>query len=224
MHFRNENCCNLIKIWLKFVPKGQISSLPVLVLIMPRHFLNQWWHNLLQNTFYPNKNAFRCHFLSCWNVVIATKMKFEFICHWILTLMFSSHIFTPMCWSELFVQKSKIQNENERAKLMPWFKTLHLQSLCDAHIWYILSNNHSCWCCTMISWWRHQMKHFPVTGPLYRKLHRSSVNSPHQGQWRGAWIFFIYALNKRLSKHSRSWWFGTPSRSLWRHYNVANPP
>ena len=36
----------------------------------------------------------------------------------------------------------------------------------------------------------------------------------------GALMFsLIYAFNKRLSKHSRGWWFETPSRSLWRHRN-----
>ena len=34
--------------------------------------------------------------------------------------------------------------------------------------------------------------------------------------WRG---FILSALNKRLSKQSRRWWFETPSRSLWRHWN-----
>ena len=30
----------------------------------------------------------------------------------------------------------------------------------------------------------------------------------------------IHALNKRLNKHWWGWWFETPSRPLWRHYNV----
>ena len=33
------------------------------------------------------------------------------------------------------------------------------------------------------------------------------------------WCFFYLRLIKRLSKHSRGWWFETPSRSLWRHRN-----
>ena len=32
-------------------------------------------------------------------------------------------------------------------------------------------------------------------------------------------VFFDLRLNKRLSKPSRRRWFGTPSRSLWRHRN-----
>ena len=51
-------------------------------------------------------------------------------------------------------------------------------------------------------------------------IHRSSVNSSHKGRWRGA-LFFYLRLNKRLSKQSRSRWFETPSRSLWRHCNVV---
>ena len=37
-----------------------------------------------------------------------------------------------------------------------------------------------------ISWWRHQWKHFPRNWPFVWGIHRSSVNSPHKGQWRGA--------------------------------------
>ena len=51
-----------------------------------------------------------------------------------------------------------------------------------------------------------------------RGIHRSSVNSPHTGHWRGALMF---PLNKRLSKQSRRRWFETPSCSLWRHCNVV---
>ena len=40
---------------------------------------------------------------------------------------------------------------------------------------------------------------FRVTGPL--------------------WCIFYMRLNKRMRKQSRRWWFETPSRSLWRHYN-----
>ena len=33
-------------------------------------------------------------------------------------------------------------------------------------------------------------------------------------------VFFDLRLNKRFSKQLRHRWFGTPSHSLWRHYNV----
>ena len=63
------------------------------------------------------------------------------------------------------------------------------------------------------SWWRHQMEPFSALLTLARGILRSPVDSPHKGRWRGA-------LNKWLSKQSRSRWFDTPSHPLWRHCNV----
>ena len=34
-------------------------------------------------------------------------------------------------------------------------------------------------------------KHFPRYSPLVRGIHRSPVNSPHRGQWRGAMMFSL---------------------------------
>ena len=34
-------------------------------------------------------------------------------------------------------------------------------------------------------------KHFPRYWPFVRGIHRSPVNSPHKGQWRGALIFSL---------------------------------
>ena len=63
-------------------------------------------------------------------------------------------------------------------------------------------------------------KHFPRYWAFVRGIHRSTVNSPHKGRWRGAMMSpLICALNKRLSKPSRGRWLETPSRSLWRHCN-----
>ena len=63
-------------------------------------------------------------------------------------------------------------------------------------------------------------KHFPRNWPFVRGIHRSSVNSPHKGRWRGTLMFsLIYAWNKRLGKQSTRLLFETPSRPLWRHCN-----
>ena len=58
-----------------------------------------------------------------------------------------------------------------------------------------------------------------VTGPLYG-------NSPATGEFpaqrpvtRSFDVFVDLRQHKRLSKHSLSWWFETPSRSLWRQRN-----
>ena len=63
-------------------------------------------------------------------------------------------------------------------------------------------------------------KHFPRYWPFVWGIHRSPVNSPHKGQWAELWCFLWSAPIKRLSKHSRGWWFETLSRPLWRHFNV----
>ena len=34
-----------------------------------------------------------------------------------------------------------------------------------------------------------KLKHFPRYWPFVREIHRSPVNSPHNGQWRGASMF-----------------------------------
>ena len=74
--------------------------------------------------------------------------------------------------------------------------------------------------------WTHdnviKWKHFPRYWSFVRGIHRSPVNSPHKGQWRGALLFsFELRLNKRLSKQSLGWRFETPSCSLRRHCNAS---
>ena len=74
------------------------------------------------------------------------------------------------------------------------------------------------------SWWRHQVETFsallalcagggggspvPCEFPAQRPVTRSFD------------VFFDLCPNKRLSKHSRGWWFETLLCSLWRHCNV----
>ena len=84
-------------------------------------------------------------------------------------------------------------------------------------------------------------KHFPRYWPFVWGIHRSPLNSTHKGQCNVAFcvgnspvtrdfpsqrpmtrsfdIFFNLRLNKRLSEQLWGWWFETPSRSSWRHYN-----
>ena len=62
-------------------------------------------------------------------------------------------------------------------------------------------------------------KHFPRYWPFVRGIHRSPMNSPHKGQWRGALVIEL-CLKKLLSKQPRRLCFKTPSCSLWRHCNV----
>ena len=53
----------------------------------------------------------------------------------------------------------------------------------------------------MTSWTSHddviKWKHFPRYWPFVRGIHRSPVNSPHKGQWRGALMFSL--ISTRLN-------------------------
>ena len=61
--------------------------------------------------------------------------------------------------------------------------------------------------------WRQFLRYWPFVWGI----HRSPVNSPHKGQWRGALMFSLICA---LDKQSWCWWFETPSYSLWRHCTV----
>ena len=70
------------------------------------------------------------------------------------------------------------------------------------------------------AWWRHQMETFSAL------LAICAGNSPVSGEFpaqrpvtRSFDVFFDVRLIKRLSKHSRGWWFETLSHPLWRHRN-----
>ena len=72
-----------------------------------------------------------------------------------------------------------------------------------------------------VSWWRHQMEAFSALLAL------CAGNSPVSGEFpaqrpvtRSFDVSFDLRLIKRLSKHSRGWWFETLSRPSWRHCNV----
>ena len=78
-------------------------------------------------------------------------------------------------------------------------------------------------CDTIASWWRHQMETFSRHWPFVRGIHRSPVNSPYKGQWRGALMFSLICVwindwvNTREAGDLRRY---RPLCPLWRHCNV----
>ena len=71
------------------------------------------------------------------------------------------------------------------------------------------------------TWWRHEMD-FPRYWPFVRGIHRSPVNSPHKGQWRGAlmfsliWVWINGWVNNRVAGDLRR-----HRPPLWRHRNES---
>ena len=45
-----------------------------------------------------------------------------------------------------------------------------------------------------LSWWRNQMETFSALLAICAGSHRSPVNSPHKGQWRGALMFSLICV------------------------------
>ena len=52
-----------------------------------------------------------------------------------------------------------------------------------------IENEHRSSTDMLLAWWRHQMETFSRYWPSVLVIHRSPVNSPHKGQWRGALVF-----------------------------------
>ena len=73
------------------------------------------------------------------------------------------------------------------------------------------------------SWWRHQMETFSALLALCAGISPVTDEFPLQRPvTRSFDVFFDLRLNKSLIKQMKDWWFQTPSRSLWRHYNVIH--
>ena len=91
----------------------------------------------------------------------------------------------------------------------------HILLLCDIcrlrRKWTVAWDHWILWCsnCLPDIWHRHpgiwysnrqchgdviKWKHFPRYGPFVRGIHRSSVNSSHKGQWRGALMFSLTCI------------------------------
>ena len=61
-------------------------------------------------------------------------------------------------------------------------------------------------------------KHFPRYWPFVRGIHRSPVNSPHKGQWRGALVFsLIYTWTNGWVNNRDA----GDLRRHWAHYDVT---
>ena len=59
----------------------------------------------------------------------------------------------------------------------------------NVHMWYIVGYGTDAFHDDVIKW-----KHFPRYWPFVREIHRSPVNFPHKGQWRGALMFTLICV------------------------------
>ena len=81
------------------------------------------------------------------------------------------------------------------------------ESLLGSYLWPCVVGASLFWLIltTCGQWWEAafhnddviKLKHFPRYWPFVRGIHRSPVNSPHKGQWRGASMFSLICVWKK---------------------------
>ena len=64
---------------------------------------------------------------------------------------------------------------------------IHLKA--KYHVFEVTQASNIIWVPKLIPWWRHQMETFSAS--FVQKIHWSSVNSPHKGQWHSALMFSL---------------------------------
>ena len=83
------------------------------------------------------------------------------------------------CWSLMLKKSSEMLLINYQKP----YHTFYQATPCR---WYSQQEKSHC-----NPWWCRQIKTFPRYWPFVRGIHRSPVNSPHKGQWRGALTFSL---------------------------------
>ena len=133
----------------------------------PSNHLNQWWliiNSSLRNKILWNTNR---------NVNIFIKNAFENVVCKMADILSRSQCFNPgimYCVNILGRGGGSVCIVSSAV----WLTICHCQDIGHDDV---------------IKW-----KHFPRYWPFVRGIHRSPVNSPHKGQWRGALMFsLIYA-------------------------------
>ena len=127
-----------------------------------------------------------------------TSLHSNAVSHWLGANLEST---LQYIWQAIFHQKSKYQPDKSISTFSSYYRSaigktlLNVLNVLNWHpvIWSIyckpLENRHPmkiCWHDDVIKW-----KHFPRYWPFVRRIHRSTVNSLHKGQWRGAMMFSL---------------------------------
>ena len=110
--------------------------------------------------------------------------------HWILSNNFHNELipvyFRWFSCARNSLARDQYVNGNMSATKEPQYMIVSIHSKEHAHTLKAF--------CGVLSWWRHQMETFPRYWPFVRGIHRSPVNSPHKGQWRGALMFSLICV------------------------------
>ena len=141
-------------------------------------------HCWLVNYCLYNDNIYTTRFVNCANILQGMRRS-------------NFHRWIPWLIGHMSVGNSHVLKINMRKMTWQHYKTIYsctcllIVAKLKFHvcIWSLQEytthspcDNHD----EVIKW-----KHFPRYWPFVRGIHRSTVNSPHKGQWRGALIFSL---------------------------------
>ena len=155
----------------------------------------------------------------CWNILASwiideVKQMNNTHSHIYFTLFWDAFICAGPCMVVLSANSSVTDNSSEPRSRVPC-------SHSKKHTWwrhqmetFNLRWNDKCmniqgllWLTSMVTHFVNSLyddvikwKHFPRYWPFVRGIHRSPVNSPHKGQWRGALMFFLSAPEQTIEK------------------------
>ena len=128
---------------------------------------------------------------------------------------------------EEYVTDCSVCNYNKLISILI-FKCEVVYSSLHSYCIRIACSFKQCWACTISPpqpWICHQMETFLASLALVcGELPVIDEFPTQRPVMRIFDVSFYLRLNKRLNKQSRHWWFGTPSRLLWRHCNALNFP
>ena len=108
---------------------------------------------------------------------------------------------------------------NAFLKSIMFSQNLHL-SVVVLFLWKINELSEIAWDMSMTMMTSSNGNIFRVTGPLCGEFTGLGEFPTQRPVTRSFDVFFDVRLIKRLSKHSRGWWFETLSHPLWRHRNT----
>ena len=112
----------------------------------------------------------------------------------------------------------------EPTRFGKWMSTFHVNPYIKHRGKFI---GHIIYQMTLSLWLKHfvdsihdvviKWENFHITSPLWGESTGHQWIPSHRPVTRSFDAFFDLRLNNQLSKQSRSGWFETPSRSIWRH-------
>ena len=139
----------------------------------------------------------------------------------IFKLLKKNHLNTTILttyWDIIIIHQYAKQNKTHKCGCQQQILSHLLFSKCNPAGFIIRSVPKLCWFYDDVTKW----KHFPRYWPFVRGIHRSPVNSPHKGQWRWALVFSLICTRKNGWVNNREAGDLTPSRPLWRYWNVEH--